>query len=106
MFFSSDQTPPDWTSVEAKELRDFLDSHVGKLTVSWLVHLGPSLLDGADNGKTLVASGVVKGYGAALDSLFSLRVSRLVPDTSSSEAYPDLDSPTAWKEVDGKRPPG
>jgi len=106
VFFPSDQNPPDWTSVEAKALRDFLDSYVGKLTVSWLVHLAPSLLDGADVNKTLVASGVVKGYGEALNSLFSLRASRLVPDTSSSEAYPDLDSPTAWKEVDGKRPPG
>lgn len=106
MFFQADQPPADWTSVEAKELRTFLDSYAGKLALEWIAHLAPALLDGADVNKTLVASGVVKGYGEALNTLFSLRASRLVPDAHSSEAYPDLDSPTAWKDVDGRRPPG
>lgn len=57
----------------------------------------PSLLDGSDVNKTLVASGVVKGWGDALRALLNLTVEQPAP-VRAPEAYPPLDDEAAWKD--------
>lgn len=99
MIFSSSLEPKKWTSVEAKLLRDFLDSDAGKLALDWVIFQAPELLDGSDRGKTLVASGEVKGYQGALTNLYSLTVEQPA-EAKVPENYPDLDSDSAWKHLD------
>lgn len=57
----------------------------------------PSLLDGSDVNKTLVASGVVKGWGDSLRALLNLTVEQPAP-VKAPEAYPSLDDESAWEK--------
>ena len=92
--------PRDWTSENRKILQGFLESPTGQLTLSWLAAHTPELLDGADNGRTLVASGVVKGYNKAITELLALtreQPTEILPPTN----YPDLENEALW---DGTSP--
>lgn len=86
---------PEWDSADAVALKEFLASDVAAKAFAVVSDLCPSLLDGADVNKTLVRSGEVKGYAAALSNLFDLVTKK--PETSPvSEAYPDLDNEALW----------
>lgn len=98
MIISSDIPPGKWTSVEAKILRDFLNSDVGRLALEWVVFRAPELLDGSDKNKTLVASGEVKGYQNAISTLWNLTVEQPA-EAKIPENYPDLNDDSAWKHL-------
>lgn len=87
---------PDWSSNDCLSLRAFLDSDTGQRMIYHLGESAPSLLDGTHKNKTLVASGVVKGYTEALANIFSLLVEppKSVPPEKSS--HPSIDDESAW----------
>lgn len=96
MIFSSLE-PDNWDSINAGELRNFLESNTGILTLRWLIHQSPDLLDGSDVNKSLVASGQVKGYDAAINNLFSL--TKVQPaEVTLAEAYPAIDDDSKWND--------
>lgn len=99
MIITSDAPPRKWTSVEAKILRDFLNSDTGQLALEWAAYKAPELLDGTHKNKTLVAGGEVKGYQNALAALWNLTIEQPV-EATNPENYPDLDDPTQWVETD------
>lgn len=99
MIISKIESPGEWTSREAKILRDFLDSDVGKLALEWAAFKSPDLLDGAHQIKTLVRSGEVKGYQDALMNLVSLTTQE--PEgIKRPSAYPSLDDDAAWSDLE------
>lgn len=91
--------PPDWNSDHAKLLRDFLESEAGQLALAWVSHNAPTLLDGSDVHKTLVASGEVKGYGRALAELVSLTYEKPKVEQEPTPNFPDLDDDAQWVDV-------
>jgi len=99
MIISSDTPPRKWTSVEAKILRDFLNSDAGQLALEWVAYKAPELLNGEHKGKTLVASGEVKGYHGAMSTLWNLTVEQPT-EAKTPEAYPSIDDESAWAETD------
>lgn len=89
------QPQKDWTSEDALTLRLFLESDVGRRAMAHVSEQCPALLDGSHMNKTLVRSGEVKGFSAAIEALFQLVV-RQPEKQTSSETYPDLDNEAAW----------
>lgn len=102
MIVSSDIPPRKWTSVEAKILRDFLNSEVGRLALEWTAFKAPELLNGSHQVKTLVASGEVKGYQGALSTLWNLTVEQPA-EAKTSEAYPSIDDDSAWAHLEKEK---
>ncbi len=98
-FLPTDQVPKIWDSECAKWLRDLLQSEKGNLMLQWIAYQAPALLDGSDVNKTLVASGEVKGYSAAIFNLVKLTVEQPIEKPESTN-YPDLDNDAAWADVD------
>lgn len=96
---------PDWDSDDAHALKDFLASETGLRALAWLKYWAPELLDGSHMNKTLVASGQVKGYTAAVENLHSLCRENPIPEDSSlqSPEYPSLDDDTKWSDEQNKR---
>lgn len=92
----------EWTSKEAKDLRDFLESETGTKMLTLLLRQAPSLLDGSDVNKTLVTSGERKGYDILLDFVVSLTVE---PPTENNESpnYPPLDDDSKWNDGEPKK---
>jgi len=88
----------DWTSSDALRLREFLESSTGQRAVAHVVDDAPTLLDGSDVNKTLVASGEVKGFNKALTALFRLTVEKPEPAAKPKDNYPDVDDDSAWEE--------
>jgi hypothetical protein len=94
--------PPEWNSSHAAVLKELLESQTGKRLAELAAYNCPSLLDGSDVNKTLVASGVRSGYEMALSFLWSLTVVQPEqPRAIISETYPSLDDDTKW---DGATP--
>jgi len=91
------KTETPWESSDAAALRFFLESKTGQRALMHLSDQVPSLLDGSDVNKTLVASGVVKGWNDALRALLNLTVEQPAP-IKAPEAYPSLDDEDAWKD--------
>lgn len=90
----------EWNGENAMQLRNFLESETGKRV---LYHLGencPELLDGSDNGRTLVASGRVGGYGFAIKNLLSLIVEPPPSVPEVRDEWPDLDNDEAWSALE------
>lgn len=86
----------DWTSMDAKRLADILQSEFGqKLIQNWMNN-APSLLDGSDVNKTLVASGQVKGYSQALEVFVTLSHEQPALVEKQPETHPSLDSDDGW----------
>lgn len=104
MFISLPTPPKEWDSTHRQELQVFLQSATGKLAVEWMMYLAPSLLDGADVNKTLVASGEVKGYGSALQTLFGLLIEKPKDEEKKPTNYPDLDDDSAFRPEENERP--
>ena len=103
MLISLPVPPREWDSNNARDLKLFLESETGRLAVQWLFHLGPSLLDGADVNKTLVASGEVKGYASAIQTLLGLQIEQ--PKSAPQPTnYPSLDDDQAWSAESNTRP--
>lgn len=96
---------PAWDADDAKVLRFFLECPTGLRAMAWLKYWAPELLDGSHKNKTLVASGVVKGYTEAIENLRSLHVENPIPDDGlvQSNEYPSLDDDTKWSEAENKR---
>jgi len=88
----------EWTSVEAKTLRDFLQSDVGKKLLTLCASQAPSLLDGSDVHKTLVSSGERKGFDTLLDFILGLVVEPPAKDAPISNEYPDLNDDSKWED--------
>lgn len=87
------ETP--WESSDAVALREFFLSRSGQRALMHLSDQIPSLLDGSDVNKTLVASGVVKGWNDSLRALLNLTIEQPAP-VKAPEAYPSLDDDSAW----------
>lgn len=102
MIISSDIAPRKWTSVEAKKLREFLNSDVGQLALGWVAYKAPELLNGSHQIKTLVASGEVKGYHGALSALWNLTVEQPA-EAKAAEAYPSIDDDSAWAHLEKEK---
>ena len=91
--------PPEWDSVDAVNLKQFLDSQTGQRWLGHLLFQAPHLLDGSDVNKTLVASGAVKGYTMAVENAISMTVQK--PETPKpKDNYPSLDDDSAWKDLE------
>lgn len=90
----------DWSGEDASLLRQFLESDTGKRALYHLSEAQPELLDGKDNGMTLVASGRVGGYSLALKTLLSLIVEppKSVPEVP--DEWPDLNDEEAWSKLE------
>lgn len=100
MLISTTQEPPEWTSDDALFLKNFLESSTGVKLGQTLAFLAPALLDGKHKNKTLVASGVVKGYAEALENLFSLQTNRPRETEPKSDNYPSLDDDSKWRDFE------
>lgn len=88
---------PEWTSKEAKDLRDFLNSETGVKMLTLCALEAPSLLDGAHMNKTFVRSGEHKGFENALT--FIVGLTHTEPATKSvPETYPPLDDDSQWED--------
>lgn len=87
----------DWRSDDAIALRTFLESETGQRALHHLSEAAPTLLDGSDVNKTLVASGCVKGFSDAINALISLTV-ELPQSAPVKDSYPSLDDDSAWDE--------
>jgi hypothetical protein len=88
---------PDWTSLDAKSLREFLASDTGRKAVVYLTDTCPELMDGADVNKTLVRNGEVKGFTFAIRTL--LELVHVQPETpKESPSYPSLDDESQWED--------
>ncbi len=94
----------EWTSVEAKGLRDFLFSDAGKKLLTLCISQAPSLLDGADVNKALVASGERKGFEFLLDYIVGLTIEPPPKPVESSE-YPSLDDDSKWPDTEAPSKP-
>lgn len=90
-----DETPKEWDSKNAQDLRALLDSDVFRLALAWVGTRAPKLLDGSDPNKALVASGRVEGFNEAIRELFSLTREQ-PPEVKKPESYPDLDDESQW----------
>lgn len=89
------ETP--WESSDAVALREFFESKSGQRALLHVSSQIPSLLDGSDVNKTLVASGVVKGWNNALTALLNLTIEQPAP-VKVPETYPSLDDDSAWED--------
>lgn len=87
--------PPQWDSNDAKQLRELLTSDVFQKAIELVLDECPALLDGDNVNKALVASGEVRGFEKALDTLFRLTFEQPIAKPTS-ELYPDLDNESAW----------
>lgn len=95
--------PPEWDSADANNLKLFLGTPTGTRMLGHLYFLCPSLLDGSDVNKTLVASGAVKGYTRAVETLISLTTEK--PATPVvSESYPSLENDALWNDLETPNP--
>lgn len=90
----------DWNGENAVLLKQFLETETGKRMLFHLSENAPELLDGSDNGRTLVASGRVGGYTLALKTLLSLIVEppKTVPEVRDD--WPDLNDEEAWSKLE------
>jgi len=93
----------EWTSIEAKQLRDFLFSDTGKKMLTLCETQTPTLLDGTDVNRTLVSSGERKGFDLLLEFIFSLTVES-PKEVQPISSYPDLDSDAEWAETETSKP--
>lgn len=98
MLIPTNRELPEWNSDDALTLKGFLGTSSGVKLTQILAFLAPSLLDGEHKNKTLVASGVVKGYTEAMENLFSLQTSRPKEAEPKSDSYPSLDDESKWVE--------
>lgn len=89
---------PEWSSDDAAQLKLFLESNVGQRALAHVLDEKPSLLDGSDVNKTLVASGNVRGFVLAIESLFRLTYEQPTQDKQADTDYPDLDDESKWKD--------
>jgi len=88
---------PGWDSEDARKLRELLESATFKKALRIILDEQPELLDGADVNKTLVRNGEVKGFSAALTSIYRLTFEQ--PEAQiNSTVYPDIDDERFWKE--------
>ncbi len=94
---------PEWSSDDAKALRDFLTSSVGLRAVAHMMSEEPELLDGADVNKTLVRTGEVKGFNKASEAFFKLTYEQPPVEKTVTE-YPDLDDDKAWTPAPSPEP--
>lgn len=95
---------PEWDSNDAKALKDFFASDIGRKVLTFLSDAMPLLLDGGDVNKTLVRSGEVKGFSLAVDTLLSLTTHKPSP-LPKTQTYPDLDDDSAWEDQNKKASP-
>lgn len=88
----------EFTSEDAQNLRTFLGTATGQKIVPKLLEYRPHLLDGSDNGKTLVRSGIVVGFELAVNLIEELTETELNKnDQPTSENYPSLDDDSKWE---------
>jgi len=98
MFVQTTNKSPEWNSEDARLLKALLASEIFQKALVHIAEQGPSLLDGADINKTLVASGEVKGYSTCIQNLFQLTYEQ--PDPGPvSETYPDLEDESKWDKT-------
>jgi len=100
MFIPTNHALPEWTSDDALTLKGFLESSTGQKLAQTLAFLAPTLLDGEHKNKTLVASGVVKGYNEAVEQLFSLQTTRPKEMEPKPDNYPSIDDDSKWADSD------
>jgi len=100
MFLNIPDSSPEWSSDDAATLRAFVEGPTGAKLLILLGMGAPSLMDGSHVNKTLVRSGEVAGYTAALSNLLALQTSRPVESTGAAEAYPDLDNDRLWNDTE------
>lgn len=98
MIIAPTNTPKDWSSENSRTLRNFLATETGTRLMEWLAYYAPELLDGSDVNKTLVASGVYKGYHKAVSQIISL-VTEQPKEAEAPEMYPSLDNDGAWEDT-------
>jgi hypothetical protein len=90
-----DDTPKEWDSKNAEDLKAFLTSDLGRLALAWVGTSAPKYADGSDPNKTLVAAGRVEGFQEAIKCLFSLTHEQ-PPEVKQTEEYPSLDDDSQW----------
>jgi len=95
---SSTIAPAQWDSNNAANLATFLETPTGKLTLAWVQYWAPALTDGEHLNKTLVRSGEVKGYSAALENLITLTVEQPA-EATQVDNYPSLDDHSKWDDA-------
>lgn len=90
----------DWSGEDASILKALLESETGKRLMYHWTEAAPELLDGKDNGMTLVASGKVGGYTLAIKTFLSLIVEppKSVPEVNDD--WPDLDDDASWSKLE------
>ena len=99
-----DEAPKEWDSKNAGDLKEFLNSELGRLTMAWVGTFAPKFADGSDPNKTLVAAGRVEGFQDAIKAIFSLTREQPV-EVKKPEEYPDLDDDKAWpKDLQATQP--
>jgi len=87
---------PQWDSNDAKLLRELLTSDTFQKALRIILEDRPQLMDGTNVNCTLVRNGEVKGFDAALTSIFALTFEQPKPQITS-ENYPSLDDNSAWE---------
>lgn len=101
IIFPTNTDKLEWNSDDAKFLRDTLETPSFQKALAFVIAEKPALLDGSHMNKTLVASGVVKGFEFCLETLFKLTQEQ--PQTGvTHENYPDLDNESKWAGTDAR----
>lgn len=86
---------PDWDSINAKNLSDFLNSPTGERLVAKLLFERPSYGDRLDR---LVESGKIEGYQDAIENIFSY-CELVKPPQQEVENYPDPEDDSKWTHI-------
>lgn len=89
---------PDWNPTDAEAFVNFIESNVGQ-KLSQIIAAGkPTLPDGSNPHRGLVALGEARGYDSIVDLLVTLRRAVLrKPNTPTQvENYPSLDDDSKW----------
>ena len=89
--------PPRWAFDDAELLKSFLDTPTGKLFLTHLAWLRPSIPPAHDKVTNPVASAYeLRGYEGALFNLLSLREATPNTDAPITANYPDPEDDSLW----------
>lgn len=94
---------PQWDSIDASALRDFLRSETGQRVVANLLYARPTFMaSNAHPHKSFACSREIHGYEQAVKKLLSLIEAEEQPlsatlNSQAAPVYPDLDDDSQWQ---------
>lgn len=91
----------NWHSEHATNLRNFLESPTGRLSLALLNELRPRYEQGNETNAIVKQTGRQEGYEKALENLALITKAEFLEEPKSkSESYPSLDDDENWDDQD------